>query len=473
MIVIQRSQPPLPFAGPQLDPARIWDARLFEVDTILSDERFIEIALRSVKRSLKGSKTRGAARMAVNRTLRCFILKHLRNWPIAVLHRELQRNLDYRAFTQFYDDAIPDRTTLVRNLRMLDPQAIGEILELLREVATRAGVIGGMWMRIDTTVCEANIHHPTDSGLLRDGVRKLGRLMQRAGLPIRDRSRAALHRVLEIHRAARVTAGSGEHKRQRSYRRLLTITRAVLSESRHRMRTSEANTLPRALTDTVFRTRDLLERVIQQTRARVVHGNTHFGAKLFSLYDETVCAIRKGKAHKSTEFGRLIEVCEAERGFVSDFVVHEGNPDDTRMLIAAVERHLTHFGRAPRCLAADRGFWSAANEKRAHGLGVKRVSIPVRGRLSESRRQHQRQRWFRRLQRWRAGGEGRIGILKNCYGVDRCFYKGEDAMERWVGGAVIANNLAVLAHHRCRQRGKSSECGQTSRQAAAGESAAA
>jgi len=185
--------------------------------------------------------------------------------------------------------------------------------------------------------------------------------------------------------------------------------------------------------------------VIGQTRARINRGINDVPGKILSLFEPTTCAIRKGKAHKPTEFGRLVELIEVEHGFVSDYQVHDGNPSDTTMLIPSLERHINLFGKAPRNVATDRGFFSAKNEKDAKALGVKKVSMPARGRLSASRLLLQRSRWFRDLQRWRANGEGRIGTLKNRYGLDRCMYKGDHAMQRWVGWAVFANNLTVVA----------------------------
>lgn len=113
--------------------------------------------------------------------------------------------------------------------------------------------------------------------------------------------------------------------------------------------------------------------------------------------------------------------------------------------VPALWRHAKRFGRAPRRLAADRGFWSAGNERAAREMGVKYVSLPARSRLGAARRLLQRSRWFRRLQRWRANGEGRISTLKNRYGMGRCMYKGGDATGRWVGWCVLANNLTVIA----------------------------
>jgi IS5 family transposase len=166
---------------------------------------------------------------------------------------------------------------------------------------------------------------------------------------------------------------------------------------------------------------------------------------MLSLFVPKTFVIRKGKAHKPTEFGRLIDIVEVENGFVSDYRVLDGNPSDGTLLIPALQRHIKRFGRPPRLVATDRGFWSAANEEAAHKLGVKQVAIPIKGKVSKLRLRIQRSRWFRKAQRWRAGGEGRIGILKNNYGLDRCMYKGDTAMERWVGWCVFANNLVVVA----------------------------
>src|SRR5262249_10927649 len=129
----------------------------------------------------------------------------------------------------------------------------------------------------------------------------------------------------------------------------------------------------------------------------------------------------------------------------------------------AISQHKEIFGRAPQMATADRGFFSAANEKTARTSGVGRVAIPARGPLSDKRKQHQKQRWFRRALRWRAGIESRIATLKHRFGMARAHYKGDHGFKRHVGWSVIANNLVSIA--RARERRKQEHNGQPQRAA--------
>ena len=88
--------------------------------------------------------------------------------------------------------------------------------------------------------------------------------------------------------------------------------------------------------------------------------------------------------------------------------------------------------------------YSAPNEAYADKIGVKRVILPKPGYKSKARRQHERQRWFKRGRHFHAGVEGRISVLKRKHGLGRCRYHGDDGFGRWVGLGVIAGNLAVM-----------------------------
>jgi len=179
--------------------------------------------------------------------------------------------------------------------------------------------------------------------------------------------------------------------------------------------------------------------------ARLLGGDTHVADKVMSVFEPHTEGIRKGKIATPTEFGKLVTIQEAEHQIVTAYEVHARRPADKTLWVPALDRHQQIFGRAPDLAAGDRGFASAANEGAAYARGVRRVVLPQAGRKTPARRAYERQRWFRRGQRWRVGCEGRISVLKRRHGLRRSRYRGADGISRWVGLGVIANNLVSAA----------------------------
>ena len=224
-----------------------------------------------------------------------------------------------------------------------------------------------------------------------------------------------------------------------------TVVRRV--GQRLRTATARAATRLRRAQQTLQQMRPLVQRVLRQTRARVLGGDTHVPDKVLSVFEPHTEAIRKGKVAKPTEFGKLVTIQEAEHQIITAFEVHGERPADVTLWTPALDRHRQIFGRAPDLAAGDKGFSSAANEQAARTRGVRRVVLPFRGRKSVARRAYERQRWFRRGQCWRTGSEGRISVLKRRHGLRRCRYRGADGVHRWVGLGVIADNLINVAAH--------------------------
>jgi IS5 family transposase len=214
-----------------------------------------------------------------------------------------------------------------------------------------------------------------------------------------------------------------------------------------RLRTARATTQPilQRAQDQLQQIRPLVQRVLAQTRARVLGGDTHVPDKVLSLFEPHTVTIRKGKIAKPNEFGNLVTIQEAEHQIVTAYEIHAARPADVTLWTPALDRHQAIFRRAPDLAAGDRGFSSARNEQAAVARGVRRVVLPRRGPKSPARRAYERQRWFRRGQRWRVGCEGRISVLKRRHGLRRCRYHGVDGMHRWVGFGVIADNLMNIA----------------------------
>jgi IS5 family transposase len=190
----------------------------------------------------------------------------------------------------------------------------------------------------------------------------------------------------------------------------------------------------------------LVEQVIDQTTRRVLQGEqVPASEKIVSLFEPDTAIIRKGKPGKPTEFGRVVWLDEVEGGIISRYAVLAGNPDEKAQLPPSVDHHIAQFGHPPDLLTGDRGLYSAANERCAKSQGITQVVLPKPGKKSAKRIAYEQQAWFRAGRNWRAGIEGRISGLKRRHGLDRCGYRGDAGMERWVGLGVIAHDQRVIA----------------------------
>lgn len=435
---------------------------LQRLDEVLSDQALLEAVLGRLAQRCSQSRTRGRPGTPAEVVLRMLVLKRVKGWSFDETEREVRSSLVYRYVVRVYFEPVPDAKTLIRLSGVIGAEGIEAIHRRLLEMAKDQGLINGRRARVDTTVVETNISYPTDSSLLADGVRVLTRALKRIermtgvfGRKVRNRKRATTRRVLEISRAARSRNLKDSRARlQAGYRRLLALVRAtvrdaecVMAELVQGVRVAvgqrACKVVARAQAQ-IAQMLPLVQRVIAQTKARVLGGDTHYPDKVLSLFESHTEAIRKGKASKPTEFGKLVKIQEAENQLVVDYQVYQRRPDDRTLVIPSLEAHQRIFGRPPHLFAGDRGFWSHANKRAAQNAGVKRVCIPAVGKPSAEQRAEQHQRWFRRGQRVRAGCEGRISVMKRRDGLARCRYRGFDGMQRWVGWGVVSNNLWVL-----------------------------
>jgi IS5 family transposase len=438
-----------------------WDDWMRAVDRVLDDDDLVATVYEALRKRRPQSRTRGRLGFPAEVVLRLLLLKHLRAWSFAVLEREVRTNLLYREFTRVRGGKVPDAKTLGRLAQAVGPEVVAALHERVVAIAHREKVIAGRKLRVDTTVVETNIHYPTDSSLLGDGVRVLTRLMKKVtvlagktGTTLRDRTRSVKFRLLEIGRTSRTRGEPAREKLQTLYQRLLATTGRVVGQAKrfvHDIATGVKRSVDvkvQAGLDDLKRELDVMlprvQQVMRQTRARVLGGDTHVDGKLVSLFEPTTEIIRKGKASKPTEFGKLVKIQEAEQQIITAYEVYAERPSDSTLLVAAIEVHERRLGCVPDVAAADAGFYSAAGVAAAKAMGVKRVAVPNRATKSGQRKREQKKRWFKRAQKWRTGCEGRISVLKRRHGLTRCRYHGDAGMQRWVGLGVIGDNLINL-----------------------------
>jgi IS5 family transposase len=440
--------------------ALLKDDLLEPVDQLLDDPLLVDLVRDCLAGRRPASARTGRPGIAPDRLLRCCVLKHLKGWSFRDLDRELRSNLIYRRFTRFDAEATPTYSAFSRLFAVLSPAVTEQIHQRVVGLAREQGAASGRKIRVDSTAIETNVHYPTDSTLLGDGIRVLSRSLKRmaaecqAGvLEVVNHGRAVKHRLLEISRAAKSLTQASRQRMQESYQKLLGLTRSAVRQAGLALRRCESGRLP--VVGSALRMEvqagqlrhflPLVEKVITQTQERVFGGNRHVEGKVLSLFEPHTQVIRKGKAHKPNEFGRLVRIDEVENGIVSGYQILEGNSADTDSWLPALEQHEATFGHVPAMATADRGFFSAENERKAEDLGVEKVALPARGRLSKTRAKRQKQRWFKRALRWRAGEEATISHLKNPFSLRRATYKGERGFKRYVGWSVITKNLFSIA----------------------------
>jgi IS5 family transposase len=464
--LIELSRPQLSFAEGliQEEVGPLWEEWMRQVDQVLADRELVQIVYEALARRWPKSRTRGRPATPAEVVLRLLLLKHMRNWSYRVLEREVRANLVYRQFTRVGAEKVPDAKTLGKLALALGPEIIEQIHRRLIAIACERQIVRGRRLRVDTTVVETDIHYPTDSSLLGDGVRVLTRTMKRiveiagrAGTRLRDRTRTIGYRVQEIARASRSRIAQGQERLKVSYRKLLYHTARVVGQAKRfaeevasghkRARNVLQQIALQAHRAYLERMIPLVKQVMHQARERIFKGNTHVPGKLVSLFEPHTEVIRKGKAAKPTEFGKMVKIQEAEAQIVTHYEVYEERPWDSDLLLPALETHRQLLGRTPYLITADAAFFSRRNELSAHAQGVKRVAIPNRSpHRGAQRKQLEKRRWFRKAQRWRTGSEGRISLLKRRHGLNRCRYKGLPGIRRWVGLGVIADNLINIGH---------------------------
>ena len=231
--------------------ALLKDDLLEAVDPLLDDPELIEWVRQGLAARRPQSTRTGRPGIAPDRLLRCCVLKHLKGWSFRELERELCSNLIYRRFTHYDAEVTPDFTSFSRLFALLGPSVTQKIHQRVVEVACEHGVAQGRKLKTDTTSVDSNIHYPTDSSLLADGIRVLSRSLARiasecksGAVKVVNHVRSVKYRRLEISRAAQSKTEAGRARMRASYQKLLGLTRSVVRQSEQVLQRFKEGRLP-------------------------------------------------------------------------------------------------------------------------------------------------------------------------------------------------------------------------------------
>jgi transposase, IS5 family len=407
----------------------------------------------------------GRPSIPVETYLRLMFLKFRYRLGYESLCREVADSISWQRFCRIpLGVRVPHPTTLMKITTRCGDAAVAGLNEALLAKAAAAKVLRTDKIRADTTVVEADVAYPTDSGLLAKAVgriaRTVGRVKAAGGATrtrSRDRRRAAGRRARSIASKLRLRGAQQRADAQIAVRRItaeladlaeaaVRDADAVVRNARRALRRVTGQTkgqLHRAL-DELDTTLQRTQRVVAQTRTRLGGEVPDSATRLVSLHDPDARPIRKGRLGKPVEFGYKAQIVDNADGVILDHTVETGNPPDAPQLAPALARITRRTGQAPRAVTADRGYGEARVDRDLQALGVRTVAIPRRGKPGAARREVEHRRAFHALVKWRTGSEGRINHIKRSYGWNRTELTTITGARTWCGHGVFAHNLVKI-----------------------------
>ena len=391
-----------------------------------------------------GVRETGRQGLPAEAVLRCALLKQYRQLSYEELAFHLEDSSSFRAFARLPLALCPKKSVLQKTISLIRAETWEQINRILLTDAKQDKIERGAVVRIDSTVCEALMHAPSDSSLLLDAVRVMTRLLkQAASLPgggavaWRNRQRLAKKRALAIQYIR------GKDKKARLYKDLVEATQATIASVRRVEQHLALSIESAAWRLEVAHYLPLIERVIDQTRRRVFAGEVVPASdKLISLFEPHADIIVK--SHRDVQYGHKLNVTTGKSGMILDLVIEDGNPADSARFLPMLERHVGFYEQAPRQAAADGGYASRENLIQAKAIGVSDVAFHKKCGLTI--KDMVKSPWvYLQLRNFRAGIEAGISCLKRAYGLTRCTWRGIDHFKSYVWLSVVANNLALFA----------------------------
>ena len=423
--------------------SKVLDATPTVVDRVFTD-------LVATHRSDTGRKG-----MTAEQVLRCAILKQYRELTYEELAFHLEDSDAFRSFARLEMGQYPSKSILQENVKAITEETWEAIHRDVLEYARTEGVEKGRTIRVDSTAVETNIHHPTDSTLLADGVRIITRwltegkeLVPHPRYEFSDHQRVVKKRVMAILNARK------DAVRQKAYKDLLHYAGLVKGYA--------VTAIPElssyqglALTDTftahelarrLERAVRILGKVIDQTERRVLKGEkVPASEKIVSFFEDHTDIIVKGR--RDAEYGHKVFLSGGASTMILGCLITRGNPADTDQYQSLLEQHETCYGRMPRQVTADGGFASKDNLAFAKEHHVKDAVFAKKRSLSIL--DMAKSNWvYKKLRNFRAGIEAGISTLKRAFGLDRCTWSGWEGFRRYVWSSIVSYNLLVLARIR-------------------------
>lgn len=408
----------------------------------------LDLAAQDLKSLSQGGRKGRAAVFTAENLLRALIVHTVEGQDLRGTIILISESPFLQDFVRLGNRPVMDFTFLDKAFKAIRPATWKKINEALTGHATETKRIDPSAIRVDTTVTETNIHYPTDSSLLWDSWRVLARLLREG--------RTLAPELVGAHRFH-------DRKAKRAYQRIIRYGRSPAKARRRMVRRCWQELIGRVrwiaaiAEDFALRSRSHTDLAVQATsaeirgflrsirvviataeRANVLGETVPARERVFSLFEPHTELIKRGKSGKPVEFGHVVLLSQTREKFISDYEVMEHRIPDPQLGAVCVANHERLFGEAPKVLAGDKGFNPQAPERAALEKKVETLAVPRR--LSD---------WAEVIgsvwQRFRAGIEGSISVLKRAYRLLRCPYRGFKSFAASVGLSIFCHNLVLLA----------------------------
>ena len=342
-----------------------------------------------------------------------------------------------------------DFTFLNKAYNALRSTTLDTMNEILTGYAITEEMISGEKQRMDTTVYETNIHYPTDSSLLSDSFRTLSRLVSnlqkelpQLNLRHRFHDKKVKQLATFIARNASSKSKSTQRKVKQKYAKLIQRVRWIHGVGKQACEKAFAAGYD---VQGLSHYLPLVEQIVEQAEKRIIKGEkVPPDEKLYSLFEEHTELIVRGKAGKAIEFGHKILIAQTGEKYIHHYKVMEQRIEDKELLLPAIEAHKEMFGDYPEVLSTDKGFYESMKQIVSLEAKITTVSIAKKGRRNQVEYERETSEEFIDGQRFRAGSEGSISVLKRAFKLGKCFFKGFKNYAASVGFAVLCHNLVLL-----------------------------
>lgn len=402
----------------------------------------------------KGKRTNtGRKGMTAEQVLRCAIVKQSRELTYDDLEFWLADSYSLRSFTRLSHDQYPSTSTLQSNIKSLREDTWIAIHQFIISYADEEKFEKGRKIRLDATVVETDIHAPSDSSLLCDGVRVITRwLFDGKKFSPEPQYQFSDHRRVMKKRLLTIQNTTSNKTREKAYKDMLMYASHVCiygREAAEELYAYAGGTDPldifrtQNLAEQIGRAVLLLQKVIDQTNRRVLkQEKVPASEKVVSLFETHTDIIVKGR--RKTEYGHKVFVVGGASNLIIDCMIERGNPADSACFQKLLDRQEEYYGRPPRQTSADGGFASIENLQYAKSIQVKDVVFSKKRGLKVI--DMAKSDWvYRKLRNFRAGIEANISSLKRSYGLTRCNWSGWDGFKQYVWSAIVSYNLMVIA----------------------------